>query len=266
MRQLPFFYYQILNTWMPLKNTWRFLLLFTLLQLACPPLANAQQKEVRHARQVWGGYMTTARISERFSIWNDFHYIPGGFGVARTGLTTHLPHRIDVTAGYARVWLPVAGELRRPEHRPWAQVVLPTPLGGNFNLQHRIRWDLRYRQRVAGIELQDSYTFNHRGRIQAVLRKNFPSLAFQGMVPSLVVADELLMNIGKEVGVNSFDQNRISLMAGLRHRGLLLQAGYMNRYVQSPIAGRYTSNHTLVVWLFHNMDLRKKAMSPEEQL
>jgi hypothetical protein len=55
-------------------------------------------------------------------------------------------------------------------------------------------------------------------------------------------------------------------MAGLRHKGLLLQTGYMNRYVQSPVAGRYTSNHTLVVWLFHNIDLRKRASSPVEEL
>lgn len=220
--------------------------------------AAAQQKEVKQDEQLWLGYMTTTRIAARYSIWNDAHHIPGGFGIIRTGLVRHFANRIDVTAGYAHGWLPIAGELRRHEHRPWAQVVLPTPLGNNFSLQHRLRWDLRYRQRIAGSELVDGYTFNHRSRVQAVLRKNFPQLEFNGVMPSLVLADELLINLGKEVAQNTFDQNRISLMAAMRYKGLMLQAGYMNRFVQSTTAGRYTSYHTLVFWLFHNIDLSKQ--------
>jgi hypothetical protein len=223
--------------------------------------AEAQQKEVRHDEQLWIGYMTSARVSEHFSIWNDFHYIPGGFGVARTGLTKHFPHRIDLTAGYAHVWLPVAGELRRHEHRPWGQVVIPTPLGGNFALQHRLRWDLRYRQRVADGQIAEGYTFNHRARLQTIIRRNFPDLALGEVVPSLVLANELLMNLGWEASA-PFDQNRISLMASARYRGLMLQAGYMNRYVQAATPGRFTSNHTLVIWLFHNIDLRSKEPLP----
>lgn len=222
----------------------------------------AQQKEVRHNEQFWLGYMTSTRVSEQFSIWNDFHYIPQGFGVVRTGLTRHFPHRIDLTAGYAHVWLPMAGELRRREHRPWGQLTIPTPLGGHFALQHRLRWDLRYRQRLVGGEIADGYTFNHRARIQTVLRRNFPGLALGEVVPSLVLANELLMNLGQEAAA-PFDQNRISLMAAARYRGYMLQAGYMNRYVQSAVPGQFTSNHSLVVWLFHNIDLRSKEPLPQ---
>lgn len=222
----------------------------------------AQGKDVQHEEQLWFGYMTSSRVSDRFSIWNDAHYIPGGFGVARTGLTAHFPNRIDLTAGYAHLWLPLGDEMRRREHRPWAQVVIPTPLGGNFAMQHRLRWDLRYRQRVADGSIVDGYTFNHRARVQVVLRRNFPGLAIGEVVPSLVLSDELLMNLGKEANA-PFDQNRISLMAAARYRGLMLQAGYMNRYVQASAPGRFTSNHTLVFWLFHNIDLRKKEPLPK---
>lgn len=237
-----------------------FIVIF-LVMLLLPAQAQAQQKEVEHEEQLWFGYMTTARISNRFSVWNDFHYIPSGFGVARTGLTMHFPNRIDVTAGYAHVWLPLREKLRRHEHRPWAQVVVHTPLGGNFDLQHRLRWDLRYRQRVADGDIADGYTFNHRGRVQSVLRRNFPGMVIGGVVPSLVLANELLVNLGRQSDA-IFDQNRISLMAGARYKGLLLQAGYMNRYVQAAAPGRFTSNHTLVVWLFHNLELRKQDPKP----
>lgn len=237
----------------------RVMLLLTTVLLASFGKAMAQQKDVQHDEQLWLGYMSTTRIAPEYSIWNDAHFIPGGFGIIRTGLTRHFANQLNITAGYAHAWLPVAGELRRNEHRPWAQIVLPTPLGNNFSLQHRLRWDLRYRQRIAGSEIVDGYTFNHRGRVQAVLRKNFPQLEFNGAMPSLALADELLINLGKEVTHNTFDQNRVSLMAALRYKGLMLQAGYMNRYVQSPTAGRYTSYHTLVFWLFHSIDLRKQT-------
>ncbi|WP_299986770.1 DUF2490 domain-containing protein [uncultured Pontibacter sp.] len=236
-------------------------LLMLLLLFCCPAKLAAQQKEVQQNEQLWFGYMTSSRVSERFSIWNDFHYIPDGFGVVRTGLTTHFPNRIDVTAGYAHVWLPVGGELRRREHRPWAQLVIPTPLGGNFALQHRLRWDLRYRQRLAAGELAEGYTFNHRARLQTVLRRNFPALTIGGVLPSLVVSNELLMNLGEEATA-PFDQNRISLMAAARYQGLMLQAGYMNRYVQAATPGRFTGNHTLVVWLFHTIDWRRQEAQP----
>ncbi|PVY42147.1 DUF2490 domain-containing protein [Pontibacter virosus] len=229
-----------------------------MLLLLLPLNTAAQQKEVEHDEQLWFGYMTAARISEGFSIWNDIHYIPGGFGIARTGLTTHLPHRIDLTAGYAHARLPVGGQLRRREHRPWAQVVIPTPIGGNFKLQHRLRWDLRYRQRIVAGELSEDYTFNHRARLQTVLRRNFPTLTFKGILPSLALGNELLMNLG-ERAATPFDQNRISLMAAARYRGLMLQTGYMNRYVQTATPGRFTSNHTLVVWLFHTLDWRREV-------
>ena len=67
----------------------------------------AQQKQVISQQQYWLGYMTSARLSEYYSWWNDVHFVEDGFIVARTGITRHLPNRIDVTAGYAHGWLGV---------------------------------------------------------------------------------------------------------------------------------------------------------------
>lgn len=247
-----------------LKSSLLYLAFLSLLLLAVPGGLAAQQKIVQPKDEIWFGYLTSVRLSRNYSIWNDFHYIPEGFAVGRTGLTRHFSNHLDVTAGYAYALLPLAGELKRHEHRPWGQIVLPADLGNGFSLLSRLRWDLRYRQQVAGAEIAEGYAFNHRGRVQAVLRKSFPKLTFNNIIPSVVLADELLMNLGKEVVTNHFDQNRISLMAALRHKGLMLQAGYMNRYIQSATPGSYTSNHGMVFWLFHNIDFSKRAPLPPE--
>ncbi|MEJ8800418.1 DUF2490 domain-containing protein [Pontibacter sp. H249] len=225
---------------------------------------HAQQKEVTNEFAVWKGFFLNTRIAARNSIFTDLHHISGSFAVARAGLTQHLPHGVDVTAGYARLWLTVPGSgsdaLDRNEHRPWMQVAVLGKIGSNINLGTRIRYDLRFRQRVEAAELLPKYDLTHRVRLQETLRLNFPGFKTEWMLPYLVLSNEILLNFGENVSYNTFDQNRLSLMLGLEHNFLRLQTGYMHRFVQSAsVPNRYTNNHNLTVWLFYTLDIRKKT-------
>ncbi|MBX0331808.1 DUF2490 domain-containing protein [Pontibacter sp. HSC-14F20] len=77
----------------------------------------------------------------------------------------------------------------------------------------------------------------------------------------MALSNEPLMNLGEEATA-PFDQNRISLILAACYRGLMLQTGYMNRYVQSSTPGSFTSNHALVSWLFYTLDMRKETAEP----
>ncbi|MBX0331809.1 hypothetical protein K3G39_01010 [Pontibacter sp. HSC-14F20] len=59
----------------------------------------AQYKIVAQDEQIGFGYMTTCRVSKRFLIWNNVHYIPAGFGIIRTCLTTHFPGTATQSSG-----------------------------------------------------------------------------------------------------------------------------------------------------------------------
>ncbi|WP_299821323.1 DUF2490 domain-containing protein [uncultured Pontibacter sp.] len=225
--------------------------------------AHAQQKDVVDEFAAWKGILLNTRLTQRNSIFTDLHHIGKSFVVIRAGLTQHLPYGVDVTAGYARVWLTVPGAkddaLKRNERRPWMQVAVPGKIGRDISLGTRVRYDLRFRQRVVAAELQPKYDLTQRIRLQETLRLNLPSLQTGQVLPYIVLSDEVLLNFGKYVTHNTFDQNRLSLMLGLQHKDLRLQTGYMHRFVQSAtVPNRYTSNHNAVVWLFYTLDLRKQ--------
>ncbi|MDX5436935.1 MAG: DUF2490 domain-containing protein [Pontibacter sp.] len=234
---------------------------FTGLALLCRNEGFAQ-KEVVEEHAAWGALFGSVRISKYSSIYTDLHHIDGTFTVARLGLTRHLPHNINLTAGHSYAWLPVPGSgsdaLKRHEHRPWLQVNVPHSAGQRLRFATRFRYDMRFRERVEQAQLISGYVFNHRLRLQETLRLDLPSLRYNGTLPFLVLMDEVLLNFGKNITHNTFDQNRLGIMAGIEREQLRLQAGYFNWFVQSgTVPNRYTIKHNYTVWLFYTLDLRK---------
>ncbi len=222
--------------------------------------AQAPTSTVTHQQQLWLGYMTSQRLTKRFSLWNDAHFVPQGFYVLRTGLTLHHRERLSLTGGYAYLGLPagITRDLKRPEHRPWGQVVATAPLLGHWQWLFRLRYDARFRRRIAQGELQPGYGFNHRIRFLTQFRHDFRQWAFaQDVVPFAAISNEVLLNAGREIVYNHLDQNRFTVAIGARRRGLQVQTGYMHRFVQLPAGDRKVANHTLVVWVFHVMDFRR---------
>jgi hypothetical protein len=226
----------------------------------------AQRKTVVNQFQFWGGYMTSTALNQRWSWWNDAHAVTnGGFWIIRTGLTYNLP-QTAFTAGYAYLRLPLGGgneTLGRPEHRPWAQLVFNQKLDHHFSLTSRIRYDARFRHRVMNGELTDGYNFNHRVRFQFNMRKALPAWNFNGHEPFVALANEVLVNFGKEIVNNHFDQNRISLMIGLKKKNVQFMTGYMDRFVQGS-GNQFTRNHTWVIWVIQKFPLRKQKRHFEE--
>lgn len=224
-------------------------------------LAWAAAEPVAHTGQGWLGVMTQQRVSEGFSLWNDAHLVPGGFFVLRTGLTAHLPHRFAATAGYAFLGLNLGDRgLIRPEHRPWAQLVHAHAVE-RWRLTSRVRLDARYRRNVDGDALIAGYTPMFRVRLMFTARRDLPSLTVRGLTPYVSLGDELLLNFGSEVERDRVDQNRVTAAAGVSRGGHAWQAGYMNRAVVRR-TGAVVMNHTALLWLFANFDLRRRATLP----
>ena len=84
----------------------------------------------------------------------------------------------------------------------------------------------------------------------------------KGIVPnslSFVINDEVHINFGKEIVNNYFDQNRFFL--GLKYQlndQNNFQVGYMNLFQQLPAGNKYRSLHTMRLFYFQNLDLRRK--------
>lgn len=233
--------------------------------LSIPVMLSAQTKTVQSNNQIWIGYMTSSMITDRYSLWNDFHLVPEGFAVARTGLTRHF-HNTTLTGGYAYLWLPPGSgntSLTRSEHRPWGQLQFNIPVNKSLSLTQRIRYDARFREKVANGEITDGYTFNHRVRFLVSVKKILGTETGKSIRPYVSASNEVLLNFGKEVAYNTFDQNRISLAIGIQTPATQYQLGFMNRFVQNA-PERYTLNHTLVLWITQKFDFRKDRNGKNE--
>jgi hypothetical protein len=227
------------------------------LLLLCSLKVWAQTKTTVEKNQVWIGYMTSAMVSQKYSIWNDIHFVPESFGIVRTGLTRHFDNT-TFTAGYAFAWLTPGGDntsLTRSEQRPWCQLQFNLPVNRKTTLVQRTRYEARFRENVAQGETVDGYTFTNRVRFMVSLKRTLGHTEGKSIIPYVCVAEEVLLNFGENSN-NIFDQNRISLSFGLQKKNIQYQVGLMNRFVQAT-ADKYVLNHTLVFWVTQKFDLKK---------
>lgn len=223
------------------------------------------QEDFVYENQVWLGYLTNTRISERISIWNDSHFVPQSFLIIRTGGTVHFTMgkkiRGTSTLGMAKLWLYSRSDQvpTRNEFRPWGQTTASFDVK-KFTFTTRFRYDARFKQDIESNKLLNSYTFNWRLRyflmIKYPISENKPKQT-QWYVYSF---DELLYDVGKNI-TDGFrlNQNRFTVGLGYKHRTMAFQLGYLNMIKNPPVAGNKVLAHTAMLMIFHNIDLRIKT-------
>jgi hypothetical protein len=239
------------------------LILFT----TCLSLAQTPAKQIHEQGQVWLGYLNQTRLSDKFSLWLDLHARRTDLldrwatTIIRPGITYHLPHHINFTAGYAYIsHYPAAGlQTVRPEHRPWQQISW-TRRAKHLQMLQWVRFEQRFNRKVANDALQDGYTFNYRFRYLLSILLPLKGEFIEPKTPFFVFNDELHINAGKQITYNYFDQNRFFLGFGYQFtKTLNAQLGYMNLFQQLPAGNRFNNNHTIRLFIFNNIDLRKKS-------
>lgn len=235
--------------------------------------AQTASKQVHEQGQVWLGYFNQTRLSDKFSLWLDVHarrtdvLDRWSTTMIRPGVTYHFPHHINFTAGYAYVsHYPATGSSTvRPEHRPWQQISW-TRRVKKLQMLQWIRFEQRFNRKIANDALQNGYTFNYRFRYLLSLFIPLKGEFIVPKTPFLAFNDEIHVNAGKQITYNYFDQNRFFVGVGYQFtKTLNAQVGYMNVFQQLPAGNRFNNNHTIRLFFFHNLDLRKKENhSPEK--
>ena len=229
----------------------------------------AQQKQTAHIQQVWFGYINQTRLSDRWGLWLDLHLRSKedfvndlSTSIVRPGISYYANDRLRFTAGYAYVnFFPADdhGGVSQPEHRPWQQVYW-TAQGKHSRLVNTIRLEERFRRKIQNAdELDDGYHFNYRVRYNTLLLLPLSRNAFAANTLSVSMNNELMVNFGKQVVNNYFDQNR--LMLGFAYHVNAkdyLQFGYMNLFQQLSAGNRYRMFHVARAYFYHNIDLRSK--------
>lgn len=228
--------------------------------------AFSQTKEFETEEQTWFGYFNQTRFTNNSGMWVDLHLrLTGNFvdqpgiSIARAGYTYYVNDHVKLTAAYAfATRYSTTGGPNVPEHRPWQQIQWVEKKNW-FTMMQWIRLEERFRQKVSAGELIDDYSFNYRIRYNMAFTIPLKGKQVVAKTPFLFANNEVMINFGKEIVNNYFDQNRAFVGFGYQFTSQLnAQLGYMYVFQQLPAGNEYLKINAIRLFVFHNLDLRKK--------
>jgi len=238
----------------------------TFLMLCLPAFVFSQsptQKEINHQYQFWTSINSTTRLNEHWGILADFHIRRNNFMAdpsfyfIRGAANYWIKDNMTVALGYGHMWLaPSRSDWHTfaNENRIYQQFQVNLKSGKSSYLQ-RVRNEQRWQQKIVDDKRTDDYKFTD--RVRYLFSYNYT--IFQNKyLPSLAVAEEILIQFGKEVVYNTFEQNRIFL--GIRQNinsKLNFDLGYMMVYQQKSSGYQYDMNHTMRLFFYYNTGWKK---------
>lgn len=234
---------------------------FFCLSLMLPATQGLAQtvRETSDQSHLWLIMNGNTKINDRFSVFHDVQFRRDDFGMRwqqlllRAGLTYKINVALAATAGYGFVDtypygdFPVANTFS--EHRIWEQLQFNQSVG-KLSIVNRYRLEQRMIGNASTGEFQP---FRFENRMRYMGRFVFPVAVKEARKLSVVMFDEIFINFGKNVGRNTFDQNR--LFAGLNYSlspKVAIEVGYLNQMVQLRTLSaqnlqRFENNHTLMI-------------------
>ncbi len=228
--------------------------------------AFSQAKEFETEEQTWLAYFNQTRFTNKSGMWVDLHlrftgnYVHHvGQTIARAGYMYYLSDQVKLTAAYAYATrYSTTGGPDVPEHRPWQQIQWTEKKNG-FNMMQWVRLEERFRRKVAAGELTDEYSFNYRIRYNMAFTIPLKGKQVVAKTPFLFANNEVMINFGKEIVYNYFDQNRAFVGLGYQFTSHLnAQLGYMYIFQQLAGGNEYLNINAIRLFVFHNLDFRNK--------
>lgn len=240
----------------------KYIILFYLLILTAVSFA---QKNVIHNNLVWFGDFTKAKLNDKWSIYFDFGFRRSEWlnkwsqTLVRPGINYHFNKSVCATVG-AAYFSHYTTSYIRPEGRGWQQLLFSETYG-RIKVNHRLRAEQRFFQKVVSSELVDDYNYNNRFRYQLNLQVPLNKKQIEDNTLYLSISDEVFINSGKEIHNNYFDQNRFAVGLGYKlNERFNIQVSYTNIFVQRAKVDAFEDNNVLVINLYHNFDFGGSAL------
>lgn len=213
---------------------------------------------------VWFGDFSKIKLNDKWSIYFDFGLRRTDWlnkwsqTLVRPGLTYTMNGSVSISAGVA--WFNnYTTNYIRPEYRGWQQLLF-TETYGRIKVNHRLRAEQRFNQAVVKDKLVNDYKYNNRFRYQLNVQIALNKKSIENKTLYLNLSDEVMVNSGKQISVNYFDQNRLSAGIGYKLNDFLnFTVAYANVFVQKSQVNTYENNNVLVFNLYHIFSFHKKG-------
>lgn len=224
----------------------------------------ALQKNITKNTQTWVSANTNIYLNTHWYLLADIHvrennfFQSNSFIFGRIGLGYQINKQLSVAVGYGNLlaaptvsgWRTKADEDRIYQQIQWSNSYK------KLTLVNRIRNEQRWQSIIINDEATGENKFSNRVRY---LLGGTLSIFKNHYAPQLVVSDEILLQFGKKIVYNTFDQNR--LFIGIKQKispGFAFDLGYMNVFQQRSNGSSYFINHTFRLFFYYTLLKEKK--------
>ncbi len=236
---------------------------FILIVFLFPALVLSQNTPpvVQKDNMLWLGYYNTVNIKTKWVINSDAQiraknwYHNYSQALIRSGLGYNINERLTITGGLAHFRYFITNYSTRGEWRPWQELAIHDRLS-NLKITHRFRLEERYNQLVKTNEPISEYAFNYRFRYKLDLRFTLLKINEKGKNLLALIGNELMINAGKNITYNYFDQNRSYVGLNVEFsKKFALQLQYMHIWQQLASGNTFLSTEVVRFNLYHTIAL-----------
>lgn len=235
--------------------------------LNCAFLYAQTEKNVDHQSLLWTRYYNQLSINDKWSLHSEFdnrifiNPVEQNLYEFRVQGRYKINKELELGIGYAyfsvATQVPeVTYDFRIPENRGQQDITWKKDLG-NFTLNQRFQVEERFFHNANKVELLAGTTFFWRFRYR--LQGEYSFWKKEKQYLKAIVYDELMINAGKNIVNNTFDQNRIyvALQYGV-NKNIALELGYLNSFQQRASGVDYFDRDIIRFTFFHKINLHKK--------
>ena len=210
---------------------------------------------------LWLGYYSTINLNPKWSVNSDLQLrtrneIKNYSQVLiRTDVSRRLSEKITATIGLAHFRFFITNTRTRGEWRPWQEFKLQDELG-KVKVTHRLRIEERYNEVVENNTNTGKYLFNFRFRYKLDIRFRLNKEKENAKNLVGIIGNEIMVNAGKVIRYNYFDQNRT--YAGLNlelNKSISFQIQYMHFWQQLSNGYQLNSTNVLRFNIYHTISL-----------
>jgi hypothetical protein len=190
-----------------------------------------------------------------FHVRRDDFFAEDFFYFVRVGAVNWISQKYPVAYGYAHLWLaPADGDTTWSNEDRFYQQWSASHGEGIVSILHRIRLEQRWRDVI----INDVKTGDKQFTVRLRYLASFETRIFDNhQLPSFVLSDELLVQFGKSVVYNAFDQNRFFVGAKIKvSPEFSFDIGYMNILQQRSTGYQYDISHVFRLFMYYIPDFR----------
>jgi hypothetical protein len=239
------------------------------LLLVCFASKAQTKKNVAHQSLLWTRYYNQLTLNNKWSLHTEFdnriftntNPIKENLHVLRLQGRYKINANIELGGGFAYFAVTtqdpeVSFDFRIPEYRGQQDITWKQDFG-NFTLNQRFQIEERYIRNANKEGLLSGTTFFWRFRYR--LQGEYSCWKKENQYLKAIVHDELMINSGKNVVKNTFDQNRIyaALQYGV-NKNIALELGYLKSFQQRASGVDYYDRDNIRFTVFHKINLYKK--------